>query len=92
LDKQSFSDTEEVEPKVNFYNDANKEVAILCNHQKTVSKSFLTQSEKMQEIVIFWFKLLAQRTFRLFDWVTKSCKIVWNKKQKKAKTRRWEIS
>jgi len=52
LDKANLSETEEVEPKVNYYNDANKQVAILCNHQKTVSKSFAIQTEKMQEIVI----------------------------------------
>ena len=38
--------------KVEFYNEANKEVAILCNHQKTVSKNFNVQSEKMQLEVI----------------------------------------
>ena len=53
MDKNSLSEVEEIEPKVNYYNEANKEVAILCNHQKTVSKSFNTQSEKMQEFVLF---------------------------------------
>lgn len=30
----------EMEDKLAFYNEANKQVAILCNHQKTVSKTF----------------------------------------------------
>jgi DNA topoisomerase-1 len=38
--------------KIECYNEANKEVAILCNHQKTVSKNFNVQSEKMQLEVI----------------------------------------
>jgi DNA topoisomerase-1 len=38
-----------VEDKVKFYNDANRQVAILCNHQKTVSKNFNEQVEKMQD-------------------------------------------
>lgn len=29
-----------VENRIDFYDEANKQVAILCNHQKTVSKKF----------------------------------------------------
>eukprot|EP00427_Karlodinium_veneficum_P051801 CAMPEP_0169361722 /NCGR_PEP_ID=MMETSP1017-20121227/30508_1 /TAXON_ID=342587 /ORGANISM="Karlodinium micrum, Strain CCMP2283" /LENGTH=760 /DNA_ID=CAMNT_0009459157 /DNA_START=21 /DNA_END=2303 /DNA_ORIENTATION=+ len=32
-----------------FYNDANRQVAILCNHQKAVSKSHQATMEKMEE-------------------------------------------
>ena len=39
----------QVEEKVQFYTDANREVAILCNHQKTVTKNFDVQMEKMQD-------------------------------------------
>lgn len=35
-------------PKVVQYNDANRKVAILCNHQRTVSKSHDATVEKMQ--------------------------------------------
>jgi len=35
--------------KLLFYNRANREVAILCNHQRSVPKAFDGQMEKMQE-------------------------------------------
>ena len=38
-----------VEGKVTFYNDANRQVAILCNHQKSVSKTHDATVEKMVE-------------------------------------------
>jgi len=38
-----------VNEKVEFYNKANKEVAILCNHQKTVSKSHNAQMQVIDE-------------------------------------------
>ncbi len=40
-----------LEEKVQYYNEANKQVAILCNHQKTVSRNFDLQKEKMMEKV-----------------------------------------
>jgi DNA topoisomerase-1 len=40
-----------VEEKLAFYNAANREVAILCNHQKSVSKNFDQQMERMQDRV-----------------------------------------
>ena len=40
-----------VEDKYKFYNDANKKVAILCNHQKTVNKDFDQRLEKQQKRV-----------------------------------------
>ena len=33
------ADQDTVETKVKFYEDCNRKVAILCNHQKTVSKT-----------------------------------------------------
>lgn len=38
-----------LDEKVNFYDEANKQVAILCNHQKTVSKNFDIMKEKLSE-------------------------------------------
>ena len=38
-----------VQEKVNQYNSANRQVAILCNHQKTVSKSAETMFENLGE-------------------------------------------
>ncbi len=35
--------------KVKFYTDANREVAILCNHQRTVAKNFADQMKKMED-------------------------------------------
>ncbi|TDH68765.1 hypothetical protein CCR75_009195 [Bremia lactucae] len=37
----------ELAPKVVLYNDANRKVAILCNHQRTAPKSFDTTLDKM---------------------------------------------
>jgi DNA topoisomerase-1 len=51
LDKKKFSDSDTVENKVAYYNEANKEVAVLCNHQKSVPKTFDTKSEAMQQIL-----------------------------------------
>jgi DNA topoisomerase I len=39
----------QIEEKVQFYTDANREVAILCNHQKSTPKNFDAQMEKMQD-------------------------------------------
>ncbi|KAF7446376.1 DNA topoisomerase 1 [Pyrenophora tritici-repentis] len=38
-----------VQEKVKAYNDANREVAILCNHKRTVAASHATSIEKMNE-------------------------------------------
>jgi DNA topoisomerase-1 len=40
-----------VQEKIAWYNKANKEVAILCNHQKTVSKGHETSMEKLGDKV-----------------------------------------
>ena len=40
-----------VPEKVKDYNDANRKVAILCNHKRTVAASHANQMEKMQEKV-----------------------------------------
>ncbi|EOA86378.1 uncharacterized protein SETTUDRAFT_28391 [Exserohilum turcica Et28A] len=41
--------TGSVQEKVKAYNDANREVAILCNHKRTVAASHATSIEKMHE-------------------------------------------
>ena len=38
----------EIEDKMAWYNEANRQVAILCNHQKTVSKAFDVSVEKQK--------------------------------------------
>lgn len=50
LEKQPSEDMT-VDEKMLFYNRANREVAILCNHQRTVSKSFGEQMGKIDEKV-----------------------------------------
>ena len=40
-----------VHEKVKAYNDANRKVAILCNHKRTVGASHANQMEKMSERV-----------------------------------------
>ena len=40
--------------KLKDYNYANREVAILCNHKRTVTASHATQMEKMQDKVMLY--------------------------------------
>lgn len=40
-----------IQERVKAYNDANREVAILCNHKRTVAASHATSIEKMSERV-----------------------------------------
>lgn len=40
-----------IEDKVKDYNDANREVAILCNHKRTIPNTHAEQMEKMTEKV-----------------------------------------
>lgn len=46
---KKLSEQERVNILVNMINQANAEVAILCNHQKAVSKSFSSQLDRMDE-------------------------------------------
>lgn len=41
--------TSAVDEKTYFYNEANKRVAILCNHQKSVSKNHTEQMQKLEQ-------------------------------------------
>ena len=45
--KKEFMKSETTQLK--FYNDANYQVAVLCNHSRAVSKTFDTQMEKMDD-------------------------------------------
>ena len=44
--KEELQEDEVLENKMTFYDEANKSVAILCNHQKTVSKAYEASKEK----------------------------------------------
>lgn len=48
-----------VPEKVKAYNDANRKVAILCNHKRTVAASHAGQMEKMSERVRLRFSVLS---------------------------------
>lgn len=76
-----------VPEKVKAYNDANRKVAILCNHKRTVAASHAGQMEKMSERVRTFFFLKKKKYsacsgfianslffafFRLKDCVTRS--------------------
>ena len=45
----------DVNEKILAYNRANREVAILCNHQRTVSKTFDNQMNRIEDKVDFIF-------------------------------------
>ena len=47
-----------VQEKISAYNTANRDVAILCNHQKTVSKGFAESLAKMGDRVGSFFSVL----------------------------------
>lgn len=51
LDKSSLviSPADPLDKKLEFYNEANRQVALLCNHQKGVSKTFDVSIEKQTE-------------------------------------------
>lgn len=67
LDKwpEAIDESSMVEEKKKFYNDANRQVAILCNHQKTVNKNTgesLKQSEiQLSELEKYIGELKAHR-------------------------------
>ena len=52
IDKMDHNDTNKINLILDMYNKANIKVAILCNHQKNISKSFNEQLEKIDEQII----------------------------------------
>ena len=53
-----------IQDKVTKYNAANREVAILCNHQKTVSKAAESQLENLNEKLA----TLKEQRNQLIEW------------------------
>ena len=51
LNKKEFKLSDDMNTKISYYNEANKQVAIMCNHQKTVSKSFNAKSGQMSSVL-----------------------------------------
>lgn len=52
LDEHKFTDAT-LQEKLNAYNKANREVAILCNHQRTAPKTHDQSMERMRNKVCF---------------------------------------
>lgn len=52
IEKMNNDDTNKINLILDMYNKANIKVALLCNHQKNVSKSFNEQIEKVNEKII----------------------------------------
>jgi len=57
IDKMVHNDTNKINLILDMYNKANVKVAILCNHQKNISKSFNEQIDKIDERI----KVLKQK-------------------------------
>ena len=51
LNKKNFGINDDINEKVAFYNEANKQVAVMCNHQRTVPKNFDAKSEQMHKVL-----------------------------------------
>ena len=49
LNKKNFKIDDDINEKINYYNSANKDVAVMCNHQRTVPKNYEAKSEQMQK-------------------------------------------
>jgi DNA topoisomerase-1 len=49
IDKMNHNDSNKINLILDMYNKANVKVAILCNHQKNISKSFNEQVDKINE-------------------------------------------
>ena len=49
LNKKQFNYNDDINEKVNYYNKANKDVAVMCNHKRTVPKNYNAKSEQMKK-------------------------------------------
>ena len=49
LDKKNFNIEDDINEKINYYNSANKDVAVMCNHQRTIPKNYNAKSEQMKK-------------------------------------------
>ena len=47
LNKKEFDLNDDINKKIAYYNEANRQVAIMCNHQRTVPKTYTVKSEQM---------------------------------------------
>ena len=51
LNKKDFKISDDINEKIAYYNEANKQVAVMCNHQRTVPKNYNAKSEHMQIVL-----------------------------------------
>ena len=51
LNKKEFNIDDDINEKIAYYNEANKQVAVMCNHQRTVPKNYNVKSEHMQAVL-----------------------------------------
>ena len=51
LNKKDFKISDDINEKIAYYNEANKQVAVMCNHQRTVPKNYNAKSEQMQIVL-----------------------------------------
>ena len=51
LNKKDFDINDDINEKIAYYNEANKQVAVMCNHQRTVPKNYNVKSEQMQAVL-----------------------------------------
>ena len=80
LNKKEFKLSDDVNAKIAYYNEANKQVAIMCNHQKTVPKNYNVKSEQMKEILNEHKKYLEELKEYLKDFGKKKAKKYQNVK------------
>lgn len=58
-----------IQAKVLSYNRANRAVAVLCNHQRSVPKSFAKSMENLQKKVGFFFIFCTVFLYGLHLWI-----------------------
>jgi DNA topoisomerase-1 len=73
-------DDRPIAEKVKLYNDCNREVAILCNHKRTVGASHEQQMEKLGDKI---------KAFKYRQWRAKQMILDLDSKQKKKKGAEW---
>ena len=60
LNKKDFNINQDINEKIAYYNEANKQVAVMCNHQRTVPKNYNAKSEQMQGLLEEYQKYLEE--------------------------------
>jgi DNA topoisomerase I len=91
VQNMDFPKASTLESKLLYYTNANRDVAILCNHQKTVSKSHDVMVEKMQRMIgeeEFLLKSLKKVVATLKKQGVEEAEKVWDKMESD-REKRW---